>query len=999
MKSFFRKIHRWMRRGESGQSVIILAIGFIALVGFVGITTDVALMFVRYSQLSRAVDASAIAAANQMRTDRTQASLGIAARQFIELYGLNPTKVLVDTCNSLPFADRASDELCRADQAKLVRVTAQVESPTVFMRLLGFQNFTLQASSVSETAALDVVIIMDSSESMASLTTVEDWARDANRGVIYRPPRAMDIYAAKYPVGMANRPREDEFWEGTGVMPAADSLLSTWQQNVNNRLYYTGAPGNIVGVADTAYQVFYNKTYFEATYGTQEHPRLECRVRFYPQSIDYPARLWQGYRTAAGDLVPVLNNSSAANYNNSLFGRAGLVWPVANGNSNWDGFVPTYNFYGCCNDPQGASGTGAADFNFSDLVCQPFKQARSAVLDFMDRVDFTRGDRMAIVTFDRSAFLINPYGYIVGGTNPSCVAGNRVAECRPGAMMDNQADATYALKTLVGVRSEPNFYVFNPGNIVSTQRTTASWTGFAAGLNVNGSSRPVDYGKTSNPAQFDVTNFQVAGNNNGQSVYPELTNFPVFNDCPYATAGAARTDRTLFDFGLHRASLPNEGLDSAWRNYADNGVSLYGTPGDALSYNTLDYSYDYYGSCRGSNIGAGLREGSNALLDPTTIRQSGTVWVMILLANGGAGGSDPVRRDGGKLTASQPYAWNPGVSGFGVSGQYGAQGLCPFGNLRDVRGAAELARPANDSPGKSALFPFCSDEAPRTRYFCNFRPLFIPPIPNGSAVDPLPPILKNAETGAACSVLGGSCRQVPPMGDKDYVFFDPSPPLWYGTNGPQTAAAEGSWNSSQGNLYDVDLTACTDPITGVDNANYYDADDYAHDWADYVGLRRDEESDVLLPTIFTIGFGTEFSSRTLNGNTLDIKDSNNADALCKLNLGDCLGEQLLRYIADVGDNNKIDNDWYQAMLKPLKDGGGVIIPRTTSATGGFGPRDPCQRQDQSVPPSGQYADDDTMYGQLAPQANCGNYYYAPDYNQLQFVFDDIASRMFTRLSR
>ena len=75
----------------------------------------------------------------------------------------------------------------------------------------------------------------------------------------------------------------------------------------------------------------------------------------------------------------------------------------------------------------------------------------------------------------------------------------------------------------------------------------------------------------------------------------------------------------------------------------------------------------------------------------------------------------------------------------------------------------------------------------------------------------------------------------------------------------------------------------------------------------------------------------------------------------------------------------------------------------TTDTEGFGPRDPCQRQDQG-PNVGSgstayYTDLDAMYGHLKPQTSCGNYYYAPDYNQLQIVFDDIASRMFTRLSR
>ena len=61
---------RFLQRSQSGQSLVILAIGFIALLGFVGIVTDVSLMFVRYSSLTRAVDAASIAAAGQVRRPR-----------------------------------------------------------------------------------------------------------------------------------------------------------------------------------------------------------------------------------------------------------------------------------------------------------------------------------------------------------------------------------------------------------------------------------------------------------------------------------------------------------------------------------------------------------------------------------------------------------------------------------------------------------------------------------------------------------------------------------------------------------------------------------------------------------------------------------------------------------------------------------------------------------------------------------------------------------------
>src|SRR3954464_14953840 len=108
------------RKGQTGQSLVILAIGFLALLGFVGIVTDVSVLFIRYSTMRRAVDAAAIAAAGQMRRVQDTklgqpipiadgqatsiANLNLAARQFIEVYGLNPKSVLVETCRSQQVA-------------------------------------------------------------------------------------------------------------------------------------------------------------------------------------------------------------------------------------------------------------------------------------------------------------------------------------------------------------------------------------------------------------------------------------------------------------------------------------------------------------------------------------------------------------------------------------------------------------------------------------------------------------------------------------------------------------------------------------------------------------------------------------------------------------------------------------------------------------------------------------------------------------------------------
>src|SRR5262249_44414542 len=61
----------------------------------------------------------------------------------------------------------------------------------------------------------------------------------------------------------------------------------------------------------------------------------------------------------------------------------------------------TANQYGSSNPY--ASSTypfNRGDGNYSDLICQPFKQVRDAARRFIERMDFVRGDRLVLVTFD-----------------------------------------------------------------------------------------------------------------------------------------------------------------------------------------------------------------------------------------------------------------------------------------------------------------------------------------------------------------------------------------------------------------------------------------------------------------------------------------------------------------------------------------------------------------------------------------------------------------------
>ncbi len=130
----------------------------------------------------------------------------------------------------------------------------------------------------------------------------------------------------------------------------------------------------------------------------------------------------------------------------------------------------------------------------------------------------------------------------------------------------------------------------------------------------------------------------------------------------------------------------------------------------------------------------------------------------------------------------------------------------------------------------------------------------------------------------------------------------------------------------------------------VSGTVYYDAEDYARDFADFAALT---ENCIRIGAEQCTGTGADKynENEKLVGSNMAIYSIALGVAANPPNYA---GEELLRYMAAVGD----DGD------------------RVT---------DPC--------------------GGLAPQVSCGNYYYSPSGSGLIAIFEDIAKRIFTRLTQ
>jgi Flp pilus assembly protein TadG len=204
-----RTVHPF--KSERGQSLVVVAAAAIALIAFVGIVTDVGLVYVQHGHLQRAVDAAAVAAAGQIRAGWTYTDSLSIAMQFIQVHNLDPTDVQVfvppitegtsdyyyDVCDNVQTGAWYEDTaLCGDPPRKLVRVEAKAKVNLAFLNIIGIHDVTMSAISEGEAATLDVALVLDTSYSMAWDTGHYQNPADPHPDWMWRPTWESDFVAA-----------------------------------------------------------------------------------------------------------------------------------------------------------------------------------------------------------------------------------------------------------------------------------------------------------------------------------------------------------------------------------------------------------------------------------------------------------------------------------------------------------------------------------------------------------------------------------------------------------------------------------------------------------------------------------------------------------------------------------------------------------------------------------------------------------------------------------
>lgn len=161
---------------QRGQALILIALGFVALVAFIGLTVDAGIMFIHIGSLRRAVDAAGLAAAGQYLSDTTETELTATVKEFLDLNGIDSSQSTLEikVCN-LPappdFSGLHDASLCKENNPwdydrKLVKVKAEQPVDLAFLPVIGFTNISIKAETTAEAASVDLVLVLDASQSM-----------------------------------------------------------------------------------------------------------------------------------------------------------------------------------------------------------------------------------------------------------------------------------------------------------------------------------------------------------------------------------------------------------------------------------------------------------------------------------------------------------------------------------------------------------------------------------------------------------------------------------------------------------------------------------------------------------------------------------------------------------------------------------------------------------------------------------------------------------------
>jgi len=149
------------RRRQRGTAFAYIGVALFAMVGFTGLAVDLGRGYVVKSNLSKAVDAAALAAARRIGEGEQAAT-----DEAVKIFNANfPSGFLgvksVDSPPQITFTTGA-------DQAYVMTVSSRAVLPTTFMQVVGFTELPVAASGQATRRLVDLAFVLDHSNSLGS---------------------------------------------------------------------------------------------------------------------------------------------------------------------------------------------------------------------------------------------------------------------------------------------------------------------------------------------------------------------------------------------------------------------------------------------------------------------------------------------------------------------------------------------------------------------------------------------------------------------------------------------------------------------------------------------------------------------------------------------------------------------------------------------------------------------------------------------------------------
>lgn len=140
--------------GERSQALALVALLLLVFIGAIGLAIDLGLIYYTKSEVTRAVDAAALAGAAAL-PDQSLATARV--HEYLTLNDVDPATATIE----FPWGEGG-------EPRKLVSVTATKTAPLIILKAFGLGDVTVESSGEGEQASVDIALVLDISGSMCN---------------------------------------------------------------------------------------------------------------------------------------------------------------------------------------------------------------------------------------------------------------------------------------------------------------------------------------------------------------------------------------------------------------------------------------------------------------------------------------------------------------------------------------------------------------------------------------------------------------------------------------------------------------------------------------------------------------------------------------------------------------------------------------------------------------------------------------------------------------